>query len=104
MSVPSPITVLLVDDHSVVREGYRRLLERSSGITVVGEAANAADAYAEFQRVQPDVVLGMGGYVAFPGGMMASLLNRPLAVHEQNSVAGLTNRLDRKSTRLNSSH
>jgi len=44
-------------------------------------------------RVQPDVVLGMGGYVAFPGGMMASLLNRPLAVHEQNSVAGLTNRL-----------
>lgn len=44
-------------------------------------------------RVQPDVVLGMGGYVAFPGGMMAALLNRPLAVHEQNSVAGLTNRL-----------
>jgi UDP-N-acetylglucosamine--N-acetylmuramyl-(pentapeptide) pyrophosphoryl-undecaprenol N-acetylglucosamine transferase len=42
---------------------------------------------------QPDVVLGMGGYVAFPGGMMASLLNRPLVIHEQNSVAGLTNRV-----------
>ena len=42
---------------------------------------------------RPDVVLGMGGYVAFPGGMMASLLNRPLAIHEQNSVAGLTNRV-----------
>jgi len=42
---------------------------------------------------KPDVVLGMGGYVAFPGGMMASLLNRPLAIHEQNSVAGLTNRV-----------
>ncbi len=41
----------------------------------------------------PDVVLGMGGYVAFPGGMMAVLLNRPLVVHEQNSVAGLTNRV-----------
>jgi len=44
-------------------------------------------------RLRPDVVLGMGGYVAFPGGMMASLLARPLAVHEQNAVAGLTNRV-----------
>lgn len=42
---------------------------------------------------RPDVVLGMGGYVAFPGGLMASLLNRPLVIHEQNSVAGLTNRV-----------
>ncbi|MDA1118496.1 MAG: undecaprenyldiphospho-muramoylpentapeptide beta-N-acetylglucosaminyltransferase [Proteobacteria bacterium] len=44
-------------------------------------------------RLRPDVVLGMGGYVAFPGGMMASLLSRPLAVHEQNAIAGLTNRI-----------
>jgi UDP-N-acetylglucosamine--N-acetylmuramyl-(pentapeptide) pyrophosphoryl-undecaprenol N-acetylglucosamine transferase len=35
----------------------------------------------------------MGGYIAFPGGMMASLLNRPLAIHEQNSIAGLTNKV-----------
>lgn len=42
---------------------------------------------------RPDVVLGMGGYTAFPGGMMASLLNRPLIIHEQNSVGGLTNRI-----------
>ncbi|MBU1265234.1 MAG: undecaprenyldiphospho-muramoylpentapeptide beta-N-acetylglucosaminyltransferase [Thiobacillus sp.] len=42
---------------------------------------------------RPDVVLGMGGYTAFPGGMMASLLNKPLVVHEQNSVGGLTNRV-----------
>lgn len=45
------------------------------------------------QRVKPDVVLGMGGYPAFPGGMMASLLNKPLVIHEQNSVAGLTNKI-----------
>jgi UDP-N-acetylglucosamine--N-acetylmuramyl-(pentapeptide) pyrophosphoryl-undecaprenol N-acetylglucosamine transferase len=38
-------------------------------------------------------VLGLGGYVAFPGGMMASLLNRPLALHEQNAIAGLANRV-----------
>jgi len=44
-------------------------------------------------RIRPDVVLGMGGYVAFPGGMMASLLARPLAVHEQNAIAGLTNKV-----------
>jgi len=44
-------------------------------------------------RIRPDVVLGMGGYVAFPGGMMASLFARPLAVHEQNAIAGLVNRV-----------
>jgi UDP-N-acetylglucosamine--N-acetylmuramyl-(pentapeptide) pyrophosphoryl-undecaprenol N-acetylglucosamine transferase len=44
-------------------------------------------------RHRPDVVLGMGGYVTFPGGMMASLLDRPLLIHEQNSVAGLANRV-----------
>jgi UDP-N-acetylglucosamine--N-acetylmuramyl-(pentapeptide) pyrophosphoryl-undecaprenol N-acetylglucosamine transferase len=42
---------------------------------------------------RPDVVLGMGGYGAFPGGMMASLLNKPLVIHEQNSIAGLTNKV-----------
>jgi len=44
-------------------------------------------------RERPDVVLGLGGYVAFPGGMMASLLARPLALHEQNAIAGLANRV-----------
>jgi UDP-N-acetylglucosamine--N-acetylmuramyl-(pentapeptide) pyrophosphoryl-undecaprenol N-acetylglucosamine transferase len=42
---------------------------------------------------RPDVVLGMGGYPAFPGGMMATLLAKPLVIHEQNSIAGLTNRV-----------
>ncbi|MBK6356428.1 MAG: undecaprenyldiphospho-muramoylpentapeptide beta-N-acetylglucosaminyltransferase [Betaproteobacteria bacterium] len=45
------------------------------------------------RQVQPNVVLGMGGYITFPGGMMASLLGKPLVVHEQNSVAGLANRV-----------
>jgi UDP-N-acetylglucosamine--N-acetylmuramyl-(pentapeptide) pyrophosphoryl-undecaprenol N-acetylglucosamine transferase len=45
------------------------------------------------RRLRPSVVLGLGGYVAFPGGMMASLLDRPLALHEQNAVAGLANRV-----------
>jgi UDP-N-acetylglucosamine--N-acetylmuramyl-(pentapeptide) pyrophosphoryl-undecaprenol N-acetylglucosamine transferase len=50
-------------------------------------------ALRELGRVQPNVVLGMGGYVAFPGGMMAALTGRPLVVHEQNAVAGLANRV-----------
>ena len=45
------------------------------------------------RSVKPSVVLGLGGYVAFPGGMMASLFNRPLALHEQNAIAGLANRV-----------
>jgi UDP-N-acetylglucosamine--N-acetylmuramyl-(pentapeptide) pyrophosphoryl-undecaprenol N-acetylglucosamine transferase len=45
------------------------------------------------RRIRPHVVLGLGGYVAFPGGMMASLLDRPLALHEQNAIAGLANRV-----------
>jgi UDP-N-acetylglucosamine--N-acetylmuramyl-(pentapeptide) pyrophosphoryl-undecaprenol N-acetylglucosamine transferase len=52
-----------------------------------------AQALGQIRRVKPDVVLGMGGYVTFPGGMMAALLGRPVVVHEQNSVAGLANRV-----------
>lgn len=44
-------------------------------------------------RVRPDVVLGMGGFTAFPGGLMAALLAKPLVIHEQNSVAGMTNKV-----------
>jgi UDP-N-acetylglucosamine--N-acetylmuramyl-(pentapeptide) pyrophosphoryl-undecaprenol N-acetylglucosamine transferase len=43
-------------------------------------------------KVRPAAVLGMGGYTTGPGGLMAWLLNRPLIIHEQNSVAGMTNR------------
>lgn len=45
------------------------------------------------RAIKPDVVLGMGGYITFPGGMMAALLGYPLVLHEQNSIAGLANRV-----------
>ncbi|HZH06782.1 MAG TPA: undecaprenyldiphospho-muramoylpentapeptide beta-N-acetylglucosaminyltransferase [Lautropia sp.] len=45
------------------------------------------------RQADPAVVLGMGGYITFPGGMMAVLLGRPLVLHEQNSVAGLANKV-----------
>ncbi len=52
-----------------------------------------AQALRELNRIKPDVVLGMGGYVTFPGGMMAVFKGIPLVLHEQNSVAGLANRV-----------
>lgn len=45
------------------------------------------------RRVRPNVVLGLGGYISFPGGMMASLWGKPLMLHEQNSVAGMANKV-----------
>jgi len=44
------------------------------------------------RQAQPDVVLGMGGYVAFPGGVMAALKRIPLVIHEQNAIPGTANR------------
>ncbi|MDZ4142664.1 MAG: undecaprenyldiphospho-muramoylpentapeptide beta-N-acetylglucosaminyltransferase [Methylotenera sp.] len=52
-----------------------------------------AQSIAAIRKHQPDVVLGMGGFAAFPGGLMAKLLGKPLVIHEQNSVAGLTNKV-----------
>jgi len=67
MSMLKPIKVFLVDDHPVVRDGYRRLLENSPGITVVAEASSGEEACANYTNVKPDVVVldlnmpGIGG-------------------------------------------
>ena len=45
------------------------------------------------RRVRPDVLVGLGGYVTFPGGLMGVLLGKPLVLHEQNSVAGMANKV-----------
>ena len=52
-----------------------------------------AQSFKAIKQYQPNVVLGMGGFAAFPGGLMAWLLGKPLVIHEQNSVAGLTNKV-----------
>lgn len=48
---------------------------------------------AVIRRVKPDVMIGFGGYITFPAGMMGVLLGKPLILHEQNSVAGLANKV-----------
>lgn len=87
----------------VPKHGYEMAWVRFSGLRGKGlmRAAllpfNLLVAFWQSARAifaqRPDVVLGMGGYISFPGGMMASLLHRPLVIHEQNSVAGLANKV-----------
>jgi two-component system, NarL family, invasion response regulator UvrY len=77
---PRP-TVLLVDDHAVVREGYRRLLTDSGRITVVGEAASAAEAYQLFCTLSPNVVIMD---IALPGVSGIEGMRRILA-HDPNA-------------------
>lgn len=63
-------TVMLVDDHAVVREGYRSVLQKQPGLQVVAEAADGAEAYRLFKEVKPDLVImdlampGIGGIEA----------------------------------------
>jgi UDP-N-acetylglucosamine--N-acetylmuramyl-(pentapeptide) pyrophosphoryl-undecaprenol N-acetylglucosamine transferase len=87
----------------VPKHGYEMAMVRFSGLRGKGLLRKLAlpfnllvalwqSAVAIF-RHRPDAVLGMGGYITFPGGMMAALLRRPLVIHEQNSIAGLSNKV-----------
>jgi UDP-N-acetylglucosamine--N-acetylmuramyl-(pentapeptide) pyrophosphoryl-undecaprenol N-acetylglucosamine transferase len=92
-----------MEERLIPPRGYSMAWVRFSGVRgrgIVAAALLPLDLLIAFWQTaraifghRPDVVLGMGGYVSFPGGMMASFLNRPLAIHEQNSVAGLANRV-----------
>jgi two-component system, NarL family, invasion response regulator UvrY len=68
--VNSDAAIMLVDDHTVVREGYRSLLQRQPGFKVVAEASDGTEAYRLFKRTQPDLVImdltmpGLGGVEA----------------------------------------
>ena len=79
----APIRVFLVDDHAVVREGYRRLLEREQGIEVVGEAADAAGACARATALEPDVVVMD---ISLPGVSGIEAMRRMLAHRPQLRV------------------
>ncbi len=63
-------TILLVDDHAIVREGYRSVLQKQPGLQVIAEAAEGAEAYRLFRQTQPDLVImdltmsGIGGIEA----------------------------------------
>jgi UDP-N-acetylglucosamine--N-acetylmuramyl-(pentapeptide) pyrophosphoryl-undecaprenol N-acetylglucosamine transferase len=69
-------------------KGLMRLL--TLPFTLLRALGQSADAIF---RYRPDVVLGMGGYITMPGGLMAAILRRPLVIHEQNSIAGMSNKV-----------
>ena len=70
------------------RRGWWRWLAAPFGV-----AYAVCCALAAMRRIQPQVVLGMGGFVSGPGGIAAWLTRRPLIIHEQNAVPGLSNRI-----------
>lgn len=57
LAISAAIDILLVDDHAIVREGYRALLVKQPGMRVVAEAGDSAQAYQLFKQHQPDVVI-----------------------------------------------
>ena len=88
----------VVPDHNIAIDwlsvagvrGKGLLSKVTSGFKLVTACGQA---FMILRRRKPDVVLGMGGFVAGPGGLMAKLLRIPLVIHEQNRVPGTTNRL-----------
>ncbi|MEI7445908.1 MAG: undecaprenyldiphospho-muramoylpentapeptide beta-N-acetylglucosaminyltransferase [Burkholderiales bacterium] len=93
---PTGMEATLVPKHGIPMKGVRFGGLRGKGwLTRLMLPVNLLRAFAQslavLREVKPAVVLGMGGYVAFPAGMMAALTRTPLVVHEQNSIAGLTN-------------
>lgn len=67
MTASAAIRILLVDDHAIVREGYRSLLQKQPGLEIAAEAADGLEAYARFKECDPDLVImdlslpGQGG-------------------------------------------
>jgi DNA-binding NarL/FixJ family response regulator len=77
------ISVLLVDDHAVVREGYKRLLEKRGNIVVVGEAESAAEAHEQFNKLAPQVVVMD---ISLPGISGIEAMRRMLARKPETRV------------------
>ncbi|HEV3105628.1 MAG TPA: undecaprenyldiphospho-muramoylpentapeptide beta-N-acetylglucosaminyltransferase [Trinickia sp.] len=101
---PSGMEASLVPKHGIPMEYVRFGGVRGKGMkTKLMLPLNLLRACLEsrraLRRVQPDVVLGMGGYITFPAGVMTALTGRPLVLHEQNSVAGLANKVLSKLAR-----
>jgi UDP-N-acetylglucosamine--N-acetylmuramyl-(pentapeptide) pyrophosphoryl-undecaprenol N-acetylglucosamine transferase len=98
LGVPGGLESELVPAHGIpmrwVRIGGLRGKGLSTRLLAPWRLARALwQALQVLREVRPAVVLGLGGYVAFPGGLMAAMTGRPLVIHEQNSIAGLTNRV-----------
>lgn len=73
MTITPSISILLVDDHAIVREGYRALLTKQPGMHVIAEASDATQAYQLFKQYQPDLVITD---ISLPGSSGLELIAR----------------------------
>lgn len=95
---PTGMEATLVPKHGIPMEFVRFGGLRGKGLKTklmlpVNLLRACMQSLSVLRRVKPDVVLGMGGYITFPAGLMAAMSGRPLVLHEQNSIAGLTNKV-----------
>ncbi len=110
LGVPGSMEERLVPPRGFAFEAVQFSGVRGKGLTTLvqlpGRLLRAFwQSWQAVRRVQPDVVIGLGGYVTFPGGLMGVLAGKPLVLHEQNSVAGMANKvLARVATRIFSAY
>jgi len=88
----------LVPKHGIAMEYVRFGGVRGKGLKTklmlpVNLLRACSQSLRALRTVKPDVVLGMGGYITFPAGLMSKLSGTPLVLHEQNSIAGLANKV-----------
>ncbi len=101
MTLPRKTTIMLVDDHAVVRAGYKRYIELDPGLQVAAEAASGEDAYALLEHVPVDVVImdlsmpGQGGFESLRRILSRYPAQRVLifSMHENASIANQALRL-----------
>ncbi|CAN7434210.1 undecaprenyldiphospho-muramoylpentapeptide beta-N-acetylglucosaminyltransferase [Caballeronia sp. LjRoot29] len=94
----SGMEATLVPKHGIAMEYVRFGGVRGKGIKTklmlpVNLLRACSQSLRALRTVKPDVVLGMGGYITFPAGLMSKLSGTPLVLHEQNSIAGLANKV-----------
>jgi UDP-N-acetylglucosamine--N-acetylmuramyl-(pentapeptide) pyrophosphoryl-undecaprenol N-acetylglucosamine transferase len=95
---PAGMEATLVPKHGIPMEYVRFGGVRGKGLKTklmlpLNLLRACTQSLSVLRRVKPDVVLGMGGYITFPAGLMTALSGRPLVLHEQNSIAGLANKV-----------
>ncbi|MDN7182153.1 undecaprenyldiphospho-muramoylpentapeptide beta-N-acetylglucosaminyltransferase [Caballeronia sp. SEWSISQ10-4 2] len=94
----SGMEATLVPKHGITMEYVRFGGVRGKGLKTklmlpVNLLRACSQSLRALRSVKPDVVLGMGGYITFPAGLMSKLSGTPLVLHEQNSIAGLANKV-----------
>jgi UDP-N-acetylglucosamine--N-acetylmuramyl-(pentapeptide) pyrophosphoryl-undecaprenol N-acetylglucosamine transferase len=106
LTAPKPVTVQILERYRLTWQEIASRALKGQGLfsrlrTVFALPGYVLEARARLKELKPNLVLGMGGYAAGPVGLAAYSLGIPLAIHEQNTIPGTTNRwLARFATRV----